>query len=388
MTWKRCEWLKSAAPERSHNLCYIRSDTGTESDERLLWRADAAAIQATQSTITNAPSQEREPVGPAAPAGCDTLERLVELRLLHQTQRAANSVRSRGEPKTQKSQDGQPMETSAAAKRQKLCLQMADVIRRSGTGLERCARWRSAPGTMDPSETSELNRNSANAEAVAKDRVKAVSSSTPHYRCTTNPIHDAPFVQALGLRRKFFTSRINYARHLADGLVGSGVDRSPLRSGSWAFTFSEQIVYVGEGTWIALVFCPPIADALTTVLALYSKEAGAGSRHAWQSSTNSIGAISYLVVRVYEAPTSGRTNQFRSLLNSQTITRADRAFLHIPATQFLCRLQDPPAFTTPGKLVLSEKDWLVFQKVAGSLPLREKLAQAIKELNASARGKK
>ena len=190
------------------------------------------------------------------------------------------------------------------------------------------------------------------------------------------------------LRRKFFTPRINYSRHLADGLVGSGVDRSPLRSGSWAFVFSEQIVYVAEGTLITSVFRPPIADTLTKVLALYSKEAGAGSKHAWQSSTNSIGAILYLVVRVYETTASGHTNEFRSLLNSQTVTRAGWAFLHIPATQFLCRLQDLPTFTTPGKLILAKKDWLVFQKVAGSLVLREKLAEAIKELNAAARGRK
>ena len=135
-------------------------------------------------------AQERGSAVSVTPVGCDTLERLVKLRFLHQTQRAAKSVRSRGEPKTQKPQDTQLTATSAAAKRQNLCMQMADVIRRSGTGLERCARWKSAPGTMDPSEVSGLNGNSANAEVVAKDRVKAVSnlfcftwstrSTTPH----------------------------------------------------------------------------------------------------------------------------------------------------------------------------------------------------------------
>jgi len=152
--------------------------------------------------------------------------------------------------------------------------------------------------------------------------------------------------------------------------------------------FSDKNVYVGEGAWIASMFRPQIADALITVLALYSKEAGAGSKHAWQQSTNTIGAISYLVVQAYEAPAPGRTNIFRSQFNSQVTTRADRAFLHAPATQFLCQLQNPPTSTAPGKLVLSEKDWLVFQKVAGSSPLRENLAGAIKELSAATRGKK
>jgi hypothetical protein len=166
--------------------CYFRTDSSTKTDEKLLWRADATAIQTAQSTITNALPRERNPAVSTTPASCDTLERLVKLRLLHQTQRAANSVRSRGEPKTQKAQDGLPTETSAIAKRQKLCVQMADVIRRSGTGLERCARWRSAPGTMDPSEVSELKGNSANAEAAAKDRVKTVSDSAWSTHFTTS----------------------------------------------------------------------------------------------------------------------------------------------------------------------------------------------------------
>ena len=90
-------------------------------------------------------------------------------KALHQTQRAAKSVRSRGELKTQKPQGVQLITTSATAERQKLCMQMADVIRRSGTGLERCVRWRSAPGAMGPSEESELKGNSANAEVTAKE---------------------------------------------------------------------------------------------------------------------------------------------------------------------------------------------------------------------------
>jgi len=137
-----------------------------------------------------------------------------------------------------------------------------------------------------------------------------------------------------------------------------------------------------------LLYFAHIANALITVLALYSREAGAGSKHAWQQSANSIGAISYLVVQAYEAPAPSRTNLFRSLLNSQATTRAERSFLHVPATQFLCRLQGPPTSTAPGKLVLSKDDWLVFQKVAGSSPLRENLAGAIKELNAATRKKK
>jgi len=71
-------------------------------------------------------------------------------------------------------------------------------------------------------------------------------------------------IQALELRRKFFI-RINYTRHLTDGLVGSAgvqTDRSPLKSGSWAFAFSDMNIYVGEGTSVASMFCLWIADML------------------------------------------------------------------------------------------------------------------------------
>ena len=145
-------------------------------DEKVLWRADVAVIQDTQSAIATTPSREHVSMLPSASVGCNTVERLVGLRSVHQTQRAAKSVRSRGEPRTARAQDAKPTTNSTAAERQKLCEQMADVLRRAGTGLERCARWRSAPGTLEPSEASQLNGNSANAEAAAKDRVNSVSS--------------------------------------------------------------------------------------------------------------------------------------------------------------------------------------------------------------------
>ena len=127
---------------------------------------------------------------------------------------------------------------------------------------------------------------------------------------------------------------------------------------------------------------------LAAVLALYSKEAGAGSNHAWQQSANSIGAVSYLVVQAYEAPAPNRTNLFRAGLKSQNTTRAEKAFLHIPATQFLCRLKDLSPSIVHGKVVLSEEGWLVFQKVASTSPLCEKLADVIKQLNVAIRGRK
>ena len=95
-------------------------------------------------------------------------------------------------------------------------------------------------------------------------------------------------LQAVELRRKFFTPSINYPRYLVDGLVGSDQvdERSPLKPSSWAFVLSDKIAYVGEGTTPGYsVFHLQSTDALVTVLALHSKKAGAGANHTWQKST-------------------------------------------------------------------------------------------------------
>jgi hypothetical protein len=62
-------------------------------------------------------------------------------------------------------------------------MEMADVIRRTGTGLERGLRWKSrgAPGTKDVEEVSALKGNSANAELAAGGRVKVVSALAEYY---------------------------------------------------------------------------------------------------------------------------------------------------------------------------------------------------------------
>ena len=56
---------------------------------------------------------------------------------------------------------------------------MTEVVRRTGTGLERGMWWRSgtAPGTRSPEEVLTLTENSANAELAAKERVNTVSNS-------------------------------------------------------------------------------------------------------------------------------------------------------------------------------------------------------------------
>ena len=131
-----------------------------------------------------------------------------------------------------------------------------------------------------------------------------------------------------------------------------------------------------------------IADGvlLTTapVLTFYSREAGAGARHAWQETTTSIGAISYLVVRAFEVVDQSR-NLFRLIHSTQARTRAE-TFMHISSAQFLCRIQRQPTFDGAGNAVLDKDDWSIFQKLA-SAANRQKLEMAIKNINATGRRK-
>lgn len=101
------------------------------------------------------------------------LSQLVSVRQAHQTNRAAKSVKTHSDPQVLA-----PKSTDQTD-RQRLCAQIGEVLRRTGTGLERDVRWRcqAAPGTRGPHETLLLTGNSANAEVVAKERVNTVCNS-------------------------------------------------------------------------------------------------------------------------------------------------------------------------------------------------------------------
>jgi len=73
-------------------------------------------------------------------------------------------------------------------------VQMADATQRPGTGPERCARWGSALGAMDPTGVSKLSGNSANAEVAAKDRVNAVGNSGCYHLSPTRSDCNAALV--------------------------------------------------------------------------------------------------------------------------------------------------------------------------------------------------
>lgn len=142
-------------------------------------RRDAATIRDICNTLKT-PVQNK---GTTRNIGTDTvsflstiarldLSQLVVARQAHQTKRAANGVKTRVSPKDVTTSD-QPQEQTD---RRRLRAQMTDLIRRTGTGLERGVRWKSgtAPGTRSLADVSTLTGNSANAEVVAKERVNKV----------------------------------------------------------------------------------------------------------------------------------------------------------------------------------------------------------------------
>lgn len=146
---------------------------------------------------------------------------LVQIRRVHQTKRAAKSVW----PGTGTEDRKEPEGPTAGSQRRNICMQIAEVIRRTGIGLERGLRWKLgvAPETKDSAELSALSGNSANAELAAGERVKVV-------------------------RIRFYLQK-----YLDDGLVGKepvcagDAKRLPLTKGTWAFVFTDGRVYVGEG---------------------------------------------------------------------------------------------------------------------------------------------
>lgn len=352
-------------------------------DEEQLRAKDAKAIELTRSTLKNTSLTS---------GGFQTtillegeqqdISQLTTIRAAHQTRRATRSTKAGKTPPN----DLALPTSSTLSQRHQICSQMADVIRRSGTGIERNVRWKSgsAPGTKGTAEVSQLSGNSANAELAAKERVTAVRSCSPIYCFLPDPCR---YTQAAGLRARFFNNKsVHLSRYLVDGLVGNNVEstppRLPLTAGCWGVVYSDERIFLGEGMCVERDHKVQLTIFSNIVTTFYSKEAGAGSKHGWQLSTTSISSLSYFVVRAYEGV--GNCNSFRLIHSARANLRA-HTFLHLPSTHFLCRTQDKLITTSSGMLSLSDKDWRVFREMVNC---KAALAALIKQLGASMRGTK
>jgi hypothetical protein len=159
--WSRVENISAEEKEES-----IRRDAVAIQEVHNILRALSKTIQDTEQCTGEA--------GSITTVARRNLSQLVAVRRAHQTQRAVKSVKTRSNP--QDSDQGSRSPTD----HQRLCAQMAEVVRCAGTGLERGARWKSslaAPGTRSLEESQSLTGNSANAEVAAKERVNTVRNS-------------------------------------------------------------------------------------------------------------------------------------------------------------------------------------------------------------------
>jgi protein-tyrosine-phosphatase len=134
------------------------SEAGSTAEREESLRHDAATIWDTlnSSVPANRPtSQLNEENDSVLTVTRRNLSQLVAVCLAHQTKHAAKSVKTRSDP-----QDSTPKPTGLSD-RQRLCAQMAEVVRRAGTGLERDARWKTgtAPGTRGPHQQNRAHFN-------------------------------------------------------------------------------------------------------------------------------------------------------------------------------------------------------------------------------------
>jgi hypothetical protein len=162
--------------EHLPSLSFVRTELGEGSDtrehEEVIHR-DAATIQDMRNLLTTTgknrgvfkDNTELKAASLLLTIAQLDLSWLIIVHQAHQTKRAANSVKTRANP-----QDVTLDQPLGQTDHQRLCAQMADVIRRAGSGLERDTRWKSgtAPGTRSSMEVQTLTGNSANAELAAK----------------------------------------------------------------------------------------------------------------------------------------------------------------------------------------------------------------------------
>ena len=147
----------------------VRSNHNLETTCEDVWKEEAKAIDTLQKKMKRADDTITKVPAPFKARSVDILQ-LVQIQQAHQTKQAAKSVWPGAGNREE------PDKPTAGSQWRKICMQMADIIRRTGTGLERGIRWKSgvAPGMKDPAEVSLLTGNSVNAELAAGQRVKAV----------------------------------------------------------------------------------------------------------------------------------------------------------------------------------------------------------------------
>jgi hypothetical protein len=89
-----------------------------------------------------------------------------------------------------------------------------------------------------------------------------------------------------------------------------------------------------------------------TVLSIYSQGGGKVATHSWQSDTRSIGAVSYLVMQLYEY---AHHRTFRAV-HQRNATLQVFVFAHLPADHYLRLLPGKPQLAPDGRTLNIDED--------------------------------
>ena len=98
------------------------------------------------------------------------------------------------------------------------------------------------------------------------------------------------------------------------------------------------------------------------VKALYSKSAGKGGKYSSVTEKSNIGAISYLVVQVFEPVTGTGSDklEFQSKTDRMALLQTDE-FAFIPSFCFLTMLSTAPILANSGSFTIGQADCAVFK---------------------------
>ncbi|KAJ6487065.1 hypothetical protein DFH09DRAFT_1457048 [Mycena vulgaris] len=266
----------------------------------------------------------------------DDLSPFVTLRREHQTEEARKGVRtykSSGTYKNHKTGEVKPLSDRQILARQMQAIIRQDQERGSSTGLNRKVRW-----TGDATSASKPKvGNAANAELAASGRSK----------------------EAIKRRRLIFAN-IKCLSTVAEARIGSSSDHT-MEDGCYGFAMIDEYL--------------PETETGNSVITMYSKNGGKAGAHSWTPTGESIGALSFVIVQVYE-------HEYRrhfKIIPHRAAALGTIRFEHLPANSFLALLpKDEGVKTFHNHVEIGVRAHKIFEELVSE---KELLAKAVSSLN-------
>ncbi|KAJ6471521.1 hypothetical protein C8R45DRAFT_1165330 [Mycena sanguinolenta] len=285
-----------------------------------------------------AQTAQEEPIPPPASqalvdVSSSDLAPLVQLRRDHQTREERMGVqtyKSSGTYKNPKTGVEKPL-----TNRQILAQKMQAIVRRdqdrgSSAGLNRTVRWTGTASSASPPASK--TGNSANAELAASGRAN----------------------EAVKRRRTIF-GKVKCLSRVAEAGVGKSLE---LTTGLYGFVMLGSEIF------------------LARVITMYSKNGGKAGAHSWAPTCDTIGALSYLLVQLYQH-SYGR--QFK-YTNRNYAALGTLRFAHLPWNSFLFLLPQAGGAVAnfQNQVEIDQTAQRIFAELIAE---KEPLAKAVASLN-------